>query len=133
VYSTGRKVERPDGRRSGGGRSRAGRSGQQQQGDSTAETSPALDSQIMSASALGSSVSVAIPPVTSQEQSVINVTEHVSVLKLCDKYSVICITETKGHIKMINEIAKRHNACAVIHAGDFGFHDTESYKRLSIK
>lgn len=32
---------------------------------------------------------------------------------------------------MINEIAKRYNAKAVIHAGDFGFHDKTSWNRLS--
>jgi hypothetical protein len=45
--------------------------------------------------------------------------------------SLQALSNHLGHLKMINEIAKRYNAKAVIHAGDFGFHDKTSWNRLS--
>lgn len=56
--------------------------------------------------------------------------ERMSALKLSDSETIVCITETKGKLRQINELAKRHNARAIIHTGDFGFHDGESHKHL---
>lgn len=85
-------------------------------------------------SALGSSSSIPNVPkeesiVTAEEQ----IEEKITVMKLSDDYNVVCITETKGHLRHINEIVKRHNAKAVIHTGDFGFYDKDSYKNISSK
>ena len=40
---------------------------------------------------------------------------------------VIALSDTHGNIDIINELAKRHQADAVLHCGDFGFF---TYQRL---
>jgi len=43
----------------------------------------------------------------------------------------LLISDTHGKLGIINELAERTQADAVIHAGDFGFYDDGSYERLS--
>jgi len=43
----------------------------------------------------------------------------------------LLISDTHGNLGIIDELARDVEADAVIHAGDFGFYDTESYERLS--
>ena len=43
----------------------------------------------------------------------------------------LLISDTHGKLGVINKLAARTQADAVIHAGDFGFHDEGSYERLS--
>jgi predicted phosphodiesterase len=43
----------------------------------------------------------------------------------------LLISDTHGRLGIINELAGRTRADAVIHAGDFGFYDEGSYERLS--
>lgn len=43
----------------------------------------------------------------------------------------LLISDTHGKLGIIDELARDVGADAVIHAGDFGFYDTESYERLS--
>jgi len=43
----------------------------------------------------------------------------------------LLISDTHGKLGIINELAERTRTDAVIHAGDFGFHDDTSYERLS--
>lgn len=83
-------------------------------------------------SALGHTHSLEFPaevsPATASELA-----DKVTMMHLSNAQKVVCVTETKGHIRMINEIAKRHNARAVIHTGDFGFYDAESFKHMNVK
>jgi predicted phosphodiesterase len=44
---------------------------------------------------------------------------------------LLLISDTHGKLGIINELAAHVRADAVIHAGDFGFYDDGSYKRLS--
>ena len=44
---------------------------------------------------------------------------------------LLLISDTHGKLDAVNELAARAQADAVIHAGDFGFHDDGSYERLS--
>lgn len=87
---------------------------------------------MISVSALGSNSAVPIPN-DAEKMAQDSITEKISVLKLSDGFNIICMTETKGHLKQINEIARKNNAKAVIHTGDFGFYDKESWKHISIK
>ncbi len=43
----------------------------------------------------------------------------------------LLISDTHGKLDIVDELAARAQADAVIHAGDFGFHDDGSYERLS--
>jgi len=43
----------------------------------------------------------------------------------------LLISDTHGRLGVINELAARTRADAVIHAGDLGFYDDGSYERLS--
>lgn len=43
----------------------------------------------------------------------------------------LLLSDTHGKLGIINSLAARVHADAVIHAGDFGFYDDESYERLS--
>ena len=43
----------------------------------------------------------------------------------------LLISDTHGKLEVVNELADSTQADAVIHAGDFGFYDDESYDRLS--
>ena len=47
----------------------------------------------------------------------------------CMRY--LLISDTHGRLEMIDPLARRVGADAVIHAGDFGFYDDGSYERLS--
>ncbi|NGX43074.1 MAG: hypothetical protein K940chlam7_01365 [Chlamydiae bacterium] len=44
---------------------------------------------------------------------------------------ILLISDTHGKLDVINELVERTNAQMVIHAGDFGFYDTDSVERLS--
>jgi len=44
---------------------------------------------------------------------------------------LLLISDTHGKLGIIDDLAARTEADAVIHAGDFGFHDDGSYERLS--
>lgn len=44
---------------------------------------------------------------------------------------LLLISDTHGKLGVVNDLAASAQADAVIHAGDFGFHDDESYERLS--
>ena len=43
----------------------------------------------------------------------------------------LLISDTHGKLGIINELVAETQADAVIHAGDFGFYDDDSYERLS--
>ncbi len=43
----------------------------------------------------------------------------------------LLISDTHGKLWIINELVAETRADAVIHAGDFGFYDEDSYERLS--
>lgn len=85
-------------------------------------------------SALGHEQTVEIPSNKKLSAATANeLADRVTVMQLSNAQKVVCITETKGHIRMINDIARRHNARAVIHTGDFGFYDADSYKHMNVK
>lgn len=44
---------------------------------------------------------------------------------------LLLISDTHGKLGVVNDLDARTQADAVIHAGDFGFHDDGSYERLS--
>ncbi|MBN1514362.1 MAG: hypothetical protein JXB13_20270 [Phycisphaerae bacterium] len=44
---------------------------------------------------------------------------------------LLLISDTHGKLGVVNDLAVRAQADAVIHAGNFGFHDDGSYERLS--
>lgn len=44
---------------------------------------------------------------------------------------LLLISDTHGKLDIINELSAQSQADAVIHAGDFGFYDDESFERLS--
>ena len=44
---------------------------------------------------------------------------------------LLLISDTHGKLDIINELSAQTQADAVIHAGDFGFYDDESFERLS--
>ena len=44
---------------------------------------------------------------------------------------LLLVSDTHGRLGIINDLVRQAQAEAVIHAGDFGFHDDESYARLS--
>ena len=46
---------------------------------------------------------------------------------------LLLISDTHGKLGVINEVAERTQADAVIHAGDFGFYADDSYERLSAR
>lgn len=111
-------------------RSRRGSTGSRKGSLEPSSTEP---SNVLRVTALGSNDAVTIPSDAKHARTVEEITDRMSVVKITDGHNVICVTETKGHIKLINELVKRHDARAVIHTGDFGFHDAESYKHLSLK
>ena len=43
----------------------------------------------------------------------------------------LLISDTHGKLGIINELVAETQTDAVIHAGDFGFYDDDSYERLS--
>jgi predicted phosphodiesterase len=46
---------------------------------------------------------------------------------------ILLISDTHGHLGLVDELAARERADAVIHAGDFGFYDDESVDRLEAR
>jgi hypothetical protein len=44
---------------------------------------------------------------------------------------LLLISDTQGELGIINELVAETQADAVIHAGDFGFYEDDSYERLS--
>jgi len=44
---------------------------------------------------------------------------------------VLLISDTHGHIEVINALADKMKVDFVIHAGDFGFYNESSYKHIS--
>ena len=43
----------------------------------------------------------------------------------------LLLSDTHGNLSIVNELAAEVEADAVIHAGDFGFYDDDSYERIS--
>lgn len=48
-----------------------------------------------------------------------------------DRMRFLLISDTHGHISVVNHLAELTQCNVVIHAGDFGFYDDGSYDRLS--
>lgn len=46
-------------------------------------------------------------------------------------YRILLLSDTHGNLNIINELALKVKADFVIHAGDFGFYENDSIKRLS--
>ena len=44
---------------------------------------------------------------------------------------ILLLSDTHGHLDIINDLAQKHNCDLAIHAGDFGFYDVDSYDNLS--
>src|ERR1700733_5994811 len=44
---------------------------------------------------------------------------------------ILLISDTHGHLDVINNLVEKTNADIVIHAGDFGFYNESSYKHIS--
>lgn len=44
---------------------------------------------------------------------------------------ILCIADIRGRLSALNDLAREHNACAVIHTGDFGFFGTLGLLSLS--
>lgn len=44
---------------------------------------------------------------------------------------ILLLSDTHGHLDVINELSLKTNSDFVIHAGDFGFYDEKSVYRLS--
>ena len=44
---------------------------------------------------------------------------------------LLLLSDTHGNLSIVNELAVEVEADAVIHAGDFGFYDDDSYERIS--
>jgi hypothetical protein len=35
---------------------------------------------------------------------------------------ILCIADVRGRLSSLNDLAKEHNAIAIVHTGDFGFY-----------
>ncbi|KAF8524794.1 hypothetical protein BDD12DRAFT_904538 [Trichophaea hybrida] len=46
---------------------------------------------------------------------------------------VLCIADVRGHLRTLNELAKKANADYILHTGDFGFYDESSLDRIADK
>lgn len=46
-------------------------------------------------------------------------------------YRILLLSDTHGNIDIINDLAMGKKVDFVIHAGDFGFYDEASIKRIS--
>ncbi|TGZ78212.1 hypothetical protein EX30DRAFT_334671 [Ascodesmis nigricans] len=46
---------------------------------------------------------------------------------------VLCIADVRGHLRTLNELAKKANADHIVHTGDFGFYDDSSLDRIAEK
>jgi predicted phosphodiesterase len=44
---------------------------------------------------------------------------------------ILLISDTHGHLDVINDLAEKEKVDLAIHAGDFGFYDESSYKHIS--
>jgi predicted phosphodiesterase len=44
---------------------------------------------------------------------------------------ILCIADIRGRLSALNELAREHNASAIIHTGDFGFFDEQSLERVN--
>ncbi|ORX93424.1 hypothetical protein K493DRAFT_316001, partial [Basidiobolus meristosporus CBS 931.73] len=44
---------------------------------------------------------------------------------------LLCVSNIRGNYSFLNQLIKSHEAVAVLHCGEFGIHDTESYARMS--
>lgn len=44
---------------------------------------------------------------------------------------ILLISDTHGHLDIINDLAEKEKVDLAIHAGDFGFYDESSYKHIS--
>ena len=44
---------------------------------------------------------------------------------------LLLVSDTHGHLHLLNDLARKHSVDAVIHAGDFGFYDDASVDRLT--
>lgn len=46
---------------------------------------------------------------------------------------ILCVAEIRGQLSKLNALAKKYNASCIIHSGNFGFFDSESISRISLK
>src|SRR5689334_3516970 len=46
---------------------------------------------------------------------------------------ILLVSDTHGQLDAINKLVEKTKADLVIHAGDFGFYDDSSYRRLSTR
>ncbi|ROW03124.1 hypothetical protein VMCG_05680 [Cytospora schulzeri] len=46
---------------------------------------------------------------------------------------VLCIADVRGHLRSLNDLAKKARADYIIHTGDFGFYDDSSLERIAEK
>lgn len=46
-------------------------------------------------------------------------------------FKMLFLSDTLGHLELINELVEKTQANIVVHAGNFGFHDHNSYFNLS--
>ncbi|KAG7096520.1 hypothetical protein E1B28_003949 [Marasmius oreades] len=44
---------------------------------------------------------------------------------------ILCIADIRGHLSILNDLARDANAVAIIHTGDFGFFDASSLDRIN--
>ncbi|KAH9442640.1 hypothetical protein Pst134EA_031703 [Puccinia striiformis f. sp. tritici] len=79
-------------------------------------------------------VPAAVPPGSAQStknsSSISGVSNRIDILD-SEHGRILCLADIRGAISQINELAKLHNAVAVIHSGDFGFYEPSSLDRIS--
>lgn len=46
---------------------------------------------------------------------------------------ILCVAEIRGQLSKLNELAKKYDASCIIHSGNFGFFDSNSISRISLK
>ncbi|KAJ4393117.1 hypothetical protein N0V93_002324 [Gnomoniopsis smithogilvyi] len=46
---------------------------------------------------------------------------------------ILCVADVRGHLRSLNELAKKAQANYIIHTGDFGFYDESSLERIAEK
>jgi hypothetical protein len=46
---------------------------------------------------------------------------------------LLLLSDTHGHLDIVDKLARDTSAEAVLHAGDFGFFDAESHHRLTMR
>ena len=74
--------------------------------------------------------SVGPAPATSEEPVRAFLSDEAFLFLSFNEYNLL-ISDTHGQLAVINRLAQHVQAGAVIHAGDFGFYDEDSYERLS--